>query len=46
MNPEEKRSESVEPKPKAPYKRPKLTRAGTLRDITAQTTAVPPSAPS
>ena len=43
MEPQDKHAESVDPKPKAPYQRPKLERIGTLRDVTAQAS---PSAPS
>ncbi|MBI2902708.1 MAG: hypothetical protein HYY12_03850 [Candidatus Methylomirabilis oxyfera] len=35
MNPQEKRPEIADPKPKAPYERPELKRLGTLRDVTA-----------
>jgi len=38
MKPQDEQAESAEPKPKAPYQRPKLERIGTLRDVTAQST--------
>jgi hypothetical protein len=40
MKPQDKQAESAEPKPKAPYQRPELKRAGTLRDVTAQATGM------
>jgi hypothetical protein len=42
MKPQDEQAESAEPKPKAPYQRPELKRAGTLRDVTAQATFAPP----
>ena len=36
MKPQNKPAEIIEPTPKAPYQRPELKRAGTLRDVTAQ----------
>ncbi len=38
MKPQEKRADTVESKPKAPYRRPELKRVGKLRDVTAQKT--------
>ena len=35
MEPQDERPELTDPKPRAPYQRPELKRAGTLRDITA-----------
>ncbi len=35
MKPQEKRADTVELKPKAPYQRPELKRVGKLRDVTA-----------
>jgi len=40
MNPQEKRPEIADPKPRAPYQRPALKRVGTLRDVTAQATGM------
>ena len=40
MKPQDKRPEIADPKPKAPYQRPELKRAGTLRDVTAQATGM------
>lgn len=40
MKPQDEQVEGAEPKPKRPYERPKLTRVGTLRDVTTQTTTV------
>jgi hypothetical protein len=37
MNPQEKRPEIADPKPKAPYQRPELKKIGKLRDVTAIT---------
>jgi len=41
MKPEDQQAECVDPKPKAPYQRPKLTRVGTLRDVTAALSEAP-----
>jgi hypothetical protein len=43
MKAEDTRDESVDPKPKAPYQRPKPERVVTLRDVTAQATGLPVS---
>jgi hypothetical protein len=40
MKPQDKQPEIGDPTPKAPYQRPELKRAGTLRDVTAQAPSV------